>query len=138
MSNNQAKRYYITTPIYYVNGLPHVGSALTTLACDVLTRYQKLKGRDAYFLTGTDEQATKVQEAAEKAGVPTIQFVNGLAKAFKECWDGLHIEYDDFIRTTEPRHIAATQEFVRRMKSSYSICSPSQHSLNAFASPFTN
>jgi len=110
------KKYYVTTPIYYVNGLPHVGSALTTVACDALARYQRLHGRDAWFLTGTDENATKVQEAAAKAGVPPLEFVNGLADAFKVCWNQLHIAYDDFVRTTEPRHIAAVQEFFNRLR----------------------
>ena len=111
-----AKPYYITTPIYYVNGLPHVGSALTTISCDVLTRYHKLRGEDTYFLTGTDENATKVQEAAEKAGVPTQQFVDDLAGQFAECWKRLHIQYDVFMRTTNPQHIRAVQEFFRRLQ----------------------
>lgn len=111
----EQKPLYITTPIYYVNGLPHVGSALTTVACDVLTRYHKFKGEAVYFLTGTDENATKVQDAAEKAGVSTQQFVDELAVAFRECWDALHIGYDDFIRTTEPRHTHAVQVFFERL-----------------------
>lgn len=115
MTTESQKQYYITTPIYYVNGLPHVGSALTTLSCDVLSRYQRMKGRKVTFLTGTDENATKVQQAAEKAGVPTMQFVDGLAEAFQACWKSLHIEPTDFIRTTEPRHVKAVQEFFRRL-----------------------
>jgi methionyl-tRNA synthetase len=110
------KRYYVTTPIYYVNGLPHVGSALTTVACDVLARYQRLHGRPTWFLTGTDENATKVQEAAEKAGVPPLEFVEGLAEAFRLCWNQLHVAYDDFVRTTEPRHTRAVQEFFARLR----------------------
>ena len=109
------KPIYITTPIYYVNGLPHVGSALTTVACDVLTRYHKLRGEPTFLLTGTDENATKVQDAAEKASIPTQQFVDELATAFRECWDALHIGYDDFIRTTEPRHIRAVQVFFEQL-----------------------
>ncbi len=111
-----AKPYYITTPIYYVNGLPHVGSALTTVSCDVLARYHKLRGEETFLLTGTDENATKVQEAAEKANLPTQQFVDGLAEAFAECWRRLHIEYDVFMRTTAPQHIRAVQEFFRRLQ----------------------
>ncbi len=114
--NPHHKRYYVTTPIYYVNGLPHVGSALTTVSCDVLARYQRLHGRDTWFLTGTDENATKVQEAAEKAGVPPLQFVEGLAEAFRVCWNQLHVAYDDFVRTTEPRHVQAVQEFFARLR----------------------
>src|SRR5579859_5922007 len=73
------KRYYITTPIYYVNGLPHVGTALTTVACDVLARYHALRGYEAWLLTGTDENGAKIQGAAEDAGQPTSEFVDGLA-----------------------------------------------------------
>lgn len=111
-----SKKYYVTTPIYYVNGQPHVGSALTTVSCDALIRYQKLRGRETYFLTGTDENATKVQEAAEKAGVPTQEFTDGLAAAFQECWRQLHIENDDFIRTTEERHLHAVHTFFRALR----------------------
>ncbi len=116
MTEETRPRYYITTPIYYVNGLPHVGSALTTISCDVLARYHRMRGFDTWFLTGTDENATKVQEAAEKAGVPTQAFVDNLASAFQECWRGLHIENDDFIRTTDPRHVRAVQEFFRLLQ----------------------
>ncbi len=116
MSDSQEQRYYVTTPIYYVNGLPHVGSALTTVACDVLARYHRQHGYATWFLTGVDENATKVQEAAEKAGVPTLEFVDGLASAFQESWKALHIGNDDFIRTTEPRHVRAVQEFFLRLR----------------------
>ena len=115
MPDKSSNTYYITTPIYYVNGLPHVGSALTTVACDVLARYHALRGFDSFLLTGTDENATKVQEAAEKAGVPALQFVEELSDAFETCWKELHIGYNDFIRTTEPRHVHAVQEFFRRL-----------------------
>ena len=110
--------YFITTPIYYVNGLPHVGSALTTICCDVLARYHKLRGFDAWFLTGTDENATKVQEAAAKAGKPTMEYVDGLTEAFQDCWQKLHIQNDDFIRTTESRHIKASQLFFAKDRKS--------------------
>src|SRR5215470_7805505 len=99
------KTVYITTPIYYVNGRPHIGSALTTICCDVLARYHRMRGEKTWFLTGTDEQAPKVFEAAEAAGVPPQQFVDGLAEDFKEAWRRTHVAYDDFIRTTEPRHV---------------------------------
>ncbi len=116
MSETLPKTYYITTPIYYVNGLPHVGSALTTIVCDVLARYHRLKGEQTFLLTGTDENATKVTQAAEKAGVPPMEFVDGLAGAFKECWGALHIANNDFVRTTEPRHTLAVQEFFSRLR----------------------
>lgn len=113
---NSSKTVYITTPIYYVNGKPHIGSALTTLCCDVLARYHRLRGEKTWFLTGTDEQATKVYEAAEKAGVPPQEFVDGLAAEFRQTWDAMNFSYDDFIRTTEPRHVEVVQEFFRRLK----------------------
>ncbi len=116
MPDSEPKTYYITTPIYYVNGLPHVGSAFTTVSCDALARYHRLRGEKTWLLTGTDENATKVQEAAVKANVPTQEFVDGLAGAFEECWKRLHIGYDDFIRTTEPRHVRAVQEFFSRLR----------------------
>ncbi|MGC8667863.1 MAG: methionine--tRNA ligase [Chthonomonadales bacterium] len=114
--NSTRKAFYITTPIYYVNGRPHIGSALTTVCCDVLARWHRLRGLPAWFLTGTDEQATKVHEAALAAGLPPQQFVDGLAQEFVAAWRSLHISNDDFIRTTEARHVEAVQEFFRRLR----------------------
>ena len=116
MSELSNKKYYVTTPIYYVNGAPHVGTALTTIACDVLTRYQRLHGREAFLLTGTDENATKVQEAAQKAGVPTMEYVDGLAAEFERCWQYLHIEANAFERTTSEQHKRATHIFFERLR----------------------
>ncbi len=113
MKPGERSTYYITTPIYYVNGLPHVGTALTTVACDALTRYQRMQGKKAVMLTGTDENGAKIQEAAENAGMPPMTFVDGLASAFRACWDDLDVCYSDFIRTTEPRHTEAVQTFFR-------------------------
>ncbi|HLV81766.1 MAG TPA: methionine--tRNA ligase [Chthonomonadaceae bacterium] len=118
MTESEKSYYYVTTPIYYVNGQPHVGAGLTTVSCDVLARYQKLRGRKAWFITGTDENATNVQEAAAKEGVPTLEFVDRLAGAFSIAWQQLHVAADDFIRTTEPRHVRAVQEFFLRLKAS--------------------
>ncbi|MDR3690967.1 MAG: methionine--tRNA ligase [Fimbriimonas sp.] len=112
-----AKKYFITTPIYYVNSVPHIGTALTTLAADVTARYQKMRGREVFFLTGTDENGTKVKEAAEKAGKDPMAFVDEISAKFREIWPGLYIEFDDFIRTTEPRHFATVQEFFRILQS---------------------
>ncbi len=108
-----SKKYTITTPIYYVNSVPHIGTALTTLAADVTARYQKMCGNEVFFLTGTDENGTKVKEAAEKAGKDPHAFVDEIAAAFREIWPGMGIDFDDFIRTTEPRHRIAVQEFFR-------------------------
>lgn len=115
---NSNKRYYVTTPIYYVNGRPHIGSALTTLCCDFLKRYQAMRGRATWFLTGTDENATKNQEAAEAAGVPTLEFVTQLAGEFRRTWQAMGYDFDDFIRTTEERHVRAVQEVFRRLRAS--------------------
>ncbi len=112
-SGLMSKKYTITTPIYYVNSVPHIGTALTTLAADVTARYQKMRGREVFFLTGTDENGLKVKEAAEKAGKDPMAFVDEISSKFKEIWPGMFIEFDDFIRTTEPRHRIAVQEFFR-------------------------
>jgi methionyl-tRNA synthetase len=118
MISEESNKYYITTPIYYANGLPHVGTALTTVACDALARYHRLRGAKTYFLSGTDENGTKIQEAAEKAGVPTHEFVDRLAAEFRQAWDDLGVETTDFIRTTERRHVRAVQEFFTRLTAS--------------------
>jgi methionyl-tRNA synthetase len=109
------KPYYITTPIYYVNSKPHIGTALTTLAADITARYQRMRGREVMFLTGTDENAPKVAEAAERAGQSPQQFVDAISAEFQAIWHGLGIRYDDFIRTTEERHRKAVQEVFRRL-----------------------
>ncbi|MBO4548616.1 MAG: methionine--tRNA ligase, partial [Abditibacteriota bacterium] len=99
-----SKKYYITTPIYYVNDVPHIGNAYTTIIADCFSRYSRLMGLPCHFLTGTDEHATKVAAVAQQKGIPPKEFVDGLSEAFQQVWKNLDIEYDDFIRTTEPRH----------------------------------
>ncbi|RMG24597.1 MAG: methionine--tRNA ligase [Armatimonadetes bacterium] len=115
MRAEMSRRYYITTPIYYVNSVPHIGTALTTVAADVNARYQRMRGREVFFLTGTDENATKVAEAAEAAGKTPKEFVDEISEEFKRIWAGLNIRYDDFIRTTEERHIKVVEEVWRRL-----------------------
>ncbi len=110
------KRYYITTPIYYVNSAPHIGTALTTIVADACARFQKQRGREVYFLTGTDENAPKVHRVAQERGVPTQQFVDEMAEVFERAWRALHIEYDIFIRTTEERHKRVVSEVFRRLR----------------------
>jgi methionyl-tRNA synthetase len=105
--------FYVTTPIYYVNDVPHIGHAYTTLAGDVLTRWRRLFGDDVMFLTGTDEHGLKVQRAAEARGITPKELVDATATAFRDTWDLLDIRYDDFIRTTEPRHYQAVQQFLQ-------------------------
>ncbi len=111
-----SKRYYITTPIYYVNAAPHVGTALTTFAADVTARYRRMRGGEVFFLTGTDENGLKVFEAAQAAGRDPHEYVEEVGKEFEQIWRGLKISYNDFIRTTEPRHVACAQEFWKRLE----------------------
>lgn len=101
--------YYITTPIYYVNGAPHLGHAYTSTAADVLARWHRLEGRDVFFLTGTDEHGQKVEAAARLKGVPPQQFTDEVSAEFRDMARVMNISNDDFIRTTEPRHKAAAQ-----------------------------
>ncbi len=103
------KRFYVTTPIYYVNSTPHVGHALTTLVCDATKRWHQMKGEDAYFLTGTDENGLKILEAAEKSGEKPQAFVDRISALWVETFDSLNIGYDVFFRTTSKRHKEAAQ-----------------------------
>jgi methionyl-tRNA synthetase len=107
--------YYVTTPIYYVNDVPHIGHAYTTLAADVLARYYKLKGLEVFFLTGTDEHGQKVQRAAEAKGMTPQEMADKNSEHFRELWKKMNISYNDFIRTTEPRHKKAVADILRRM-----------------------
>lgn len=110
-----AEKFYLTTPLYYVNDVPHIGHAYTTIAADVLARYKRLKGFDVHFLTGTDEHGQKVWKAAEAAGKTPQQFVDTIVGRFKDAWQKLGITYDDFIRTTEPRHEKAVQAIFSKL-----------------------
>jgi methionyl-tRNA synthetase len=103
------KTYYITTPIYYVNDAPHIGHAYTTLACDVLARFKRLDGYDVHFLTGTDEHGQKVEKAAIDAGVDPQAFTDKVSVNFRELAIAMGFSNDDFIRTTEERHVRSTQ-----------------------------
>jgi methionyl-tRNA synthetase len=105
--------FYVTTPIYYVNDVPHIGHAYTTVACDVIARYHRLKGEQVFFLTGTDEHGEKVMRTAEENGVDPKAWTDRIVPRWKEVWERLGISYDDFIRTTEERHERPVQEFVQ-------------------------
>src|SRR6476620_2673284 len=105
--------FYVTTPIYYPNGDPHLGSVYTTVICDVVARYHRLKGEETYFLTGTDEHGTKMAKAAEAEGAAPQQLADKYSKVFAELWKELEISHDDFIRTTEARHKSAVTRIVR-------------------------
>ncbi len=112
-----SKQFYITTPIYYVNSVPHVGHALTMLVCDVSKRYREMRGDTVTFLTGTDENGLKVMEAAVANGEDPHAFVARISQTFVDCWKGLNFEYDDFIRTTEPRHVKTVQHLFALLQS---------------------
>lgn len=101
--------YYVTTPIYYVNDVPHIGHAYTTLACDVLARFKRLDGYDVHFLTGTDEHGQKIETAAAAAGLPPQAFTDKVSQSFRDLIGVMNYSPDNFIRTTEPRHYAACQ-----------------------------
>ncbi|AGA67608.1 protein containing C-terminal region/beta chain of methionyl-tRNA synthetase [Desulfitobacterium dichloroeliminans LMG P-21439] len=108
-------KYYITTPIFYPNASPHIGTAYTTVAADTFARYHRLKGDDVYFLTGTDENAQKIVRSAESKGLEPRVYVDGIVERFKALWDELDISYDDFIRTTEERHHRVVQKIFTKL-----------------------
>jgi len=108
-------KYYITTPIYYINDVPHIGHAYTTIAADVLARYHRKKGDQVFFLTGTDEHGAKIAEAAQSAGKEPKEFVESLRPIFKDTWKNLNISYDEFFYTTNPEHEKLVQEFIKKV-----------------------
>lgn len=108
-------KFYITSPLYYVNDKPHIGHSYTNIACDVVARYHRLKGEEVFFLTGTDEHGQKVQRQAQSSGLETQEFVDRVSLRFRELWNGLNISHDDFIRTTQPRHIKAVQRVLQTL-----------------------
>ncbi len=110
------KKFYLTTPIYYVNARPHIGHAYTSIAADVLARRRRLLGDDTFFLTGTDEHGQKIERSAFAAGVPPQEFADQVAASFRALWDRMGITYDDFIRTTEARHKAGVQRLFRLLQ----------------------
>lgn len=110
------KRFYLTTPIYYVNDVPHIGHAYTTLACDVLARYKRARGYEVSFLTGTDEHGQKVEKAALSKGETPLELADRVVKRFQSLWDKLNISHTDFIRTSQERHKLAVQEIFRTIE----------------------
>lgn len=109
------KKFYLTTPIYYVNDPPHVGHTCTTLVADILARYHKLTGKKVFFLTGTDEHGAKVAEAAKKEGLNPKEFCDRVSQTFFDIWPKLNIKYDYFIRTTNPNHEKIVQEVLTKI-----------------------
>lgn len=115
------KPFYVTTPIYYVNDKPHLGHAYTTVATDAKARFHRLRGENARMLTGTDEHGQKLEQAAREAGKSPIVFATENSQKFRELWDKLNIKFDDYIRTTEERHIRGVQELWRRVRAAGDI-----------------
>jgi len=111
-----SKKFYITTPIYYVNARPHIGHAYTTIACDAIARRQRMLGSDTYFLTGTDEHGQKIERASEGTGKTPQQFADEVSREFRALWDRMGLTYDDFIRTTADRHKRGVQALWRRIR----------------------
>ena len=111
-----SKKFYITTPIYYVNARPHIGHAYTTIACDTIARRQRLLGFDTYFLTGTDEHGQKIERAAQAAGKTPQQLTDEVSTEFRALWDRMGLTYDDFIRTTSDRHKQGVQDLWRLIR----------------------
>ncbi|MCY2929925.1 MAG: methionine--tRNA ligase, partial [Planctomycetota bacterium] len=114
-------KYYVTTPIYYVNDVPHIGHSYTTIAADVLARYYRAQGRDVHFLTGTDEHGIKIVKAATERGLTPQQLADQVVVGFQELWRDLNITHDDFIRTTQPRHEKRVQHMVSQLVASGDI-----------------
>ncbi|MGZ4822915.1 MAG: methionine--tRNA ligase [Terriglobales bacterium] len=110
-----SKKFYITTPIYYVNARPHIGHAYTTIACDTIARRHRMLGDDTYFLTGTDEHGQKIERAAAAAGKTPQQFADEVSGEFRALWKRMGLTHDDFIRTTEDRHKKSVQALFRKL-----------------------
>src|SRR3990172_1099617 len=109
------KTFYITTPIYYVNDVPHIGHAYTTIAADCIARYKRLKGYDVLFLTGTDEYGQKVEKSALSIALKPAELADQMVVRYKQLWEKLNISNTDFIRTTEDRHKKTVQLLWKKM-----------------------
>jgi methionyl-tRNA synthetase len=114
--SSNPNRYYLTTPIYYVNARPHLGHAYSTIVCDAIARRKRALGIETWFLTGTDEHGQKIERSAELAGRTPLEFATALSGEFRGLWDRLGLTYDDFIRTTEARHIRGTQKLFATLR----------------------
>lgn len=116
-----SKTFYITTPLYYVNAAPHIGHSYTNIAADCVARYHRLKGEEVFLLTGTDEHGQKIEQAATTAGRTPQRFVDDVVERFRELWQLLSISYDDFIRTTQTRHIRVVQACLARLHDEHKL-----------------
>ena len=108
--------FYLTTPIYYVNALPHIGHIFTTTVADTLARYLRMAGQEVYFITGTDEHGQNIERAARNEGIAPIALADRIVAHYSELKDRLEFSYDDFIRTTEARHHRGVMEIIRRIE----------------------
>lgn len=111
-----SEKFYITTPIYYVNARPHIGTSYTTIVCDVIARRKRMLGVDTFFLTGTDEHGQKIERSAQAAGKPPQQLTDEVSSQFRALWDRMGLTYDDFIRTTSERHKRGVQALWRKIR----------------------
>lgn len=116
MAERSENAFYITTPIYYVNDVPHIGHAYTTIIADTLARFEKLAGKDVFFLTGTDEHGQKIEKAAAARGMTPRALADEVVVRFQDLWRALNIDYDGFIRTTDPRHEQGVRKLFQRLK----------------------
>ncbi len=121
LNGTQNNTFYVTTPIYYGTAKPHLGSLYSTLMADVISRWQRLLSKQTYFLTGTDEHGQKIAEAAEKAGKTPKEFVDSFIDAYQKTWCAYQIDYQQFIRTTDPRHIKGVQGLIKKLMDSGDI-----------------
>src|SRR3989344_2585239 len=115
---NKAKKFFVTTPIYYINDVPHIGHAYATFAADILARYHRLRGDETFFLTGTDENSQKTVQAAEREGKEVKVYTAEMSKRWRETWKKLGLSNDDFIRTTEERHLKLVREIFKKIDDS--------------------
>jgi len=115
LSNTNKETFALTTPLYYVNDLPHIGSAYTTIAADAVVRFQQLRGKTVRFITGTDEHGQKIQRTAENVGIAPAEYCDRIAAGFQSLWQSLNIQFDRFIRTTHPQHTIVVKEFFQRV-----------------------
>jgi len=113
---NVSQKFYITTPIYYVNARPHIGTAYTTIVCDAIARRKRMLGIDTFFLTGTDEHGQKIERSAQAAGKPPQQLTDEISAEFRALWDRMGLTYDDYLRTTSDRHKRGVQALWRKIR----------------------
>ena len=110
---HNGEKFYITTPIYYPSGNPHIGHCYTTTACDSIARYRRMQGYDVMFLTGTDEHGQKIEQKAAEKGITPKQYVDEIVEIFKNLWSYMNISYDRYIRTTDDYHIESVQKIFK-------------------------